>query len=69
MGNQKRGWTIIIKNTIANRYYYETGISVSHRLFSFPFTMYHDQLCTLQNNGTSAYSGIMSKKIPLYRVK
>jgi len=57
------------KNTIANRYAYETDLSVSHRLYSFPFTKNLDQLCTLQNSGITIYTDILSKKMPFNRAK
>lgn len=57
------------KNTIINRYSYETDLSVSHLVFSFPFTKDHDRLCTLQKYGTTIYTDVLSRETPFNRAK
>jgi len=55
------------RNTIANRYLYENGVSIAPRLLSLPVKENCAQLSSLQNEGVSIFTDILSKKAPMSR--
>ena len=55
------------KNVVANRYFYESGVSISHRLYSFPIFDFQTQLCSLQNAGVSIYTDLLNRSSPINR--
>jgi hypothetical protein len=55
------------KHSIANRYFYETGVSIVDRLYEFPYDINDPELCSLQKKGVIIYSDVFSKTTPMSR--